>query len=369
MSAVSPDCETKIARLPGRERHVAVAKLRGDIDLDRQLRELLEPIARHHAGVIGGAAGGDGNPIELLEIERQRKRQRHALRGHVDVIRQRMADDFGLLVDFLRHEMAMIALVDEQHRGLRFQHGAMHDIAVAVVDLGAAARDDHPVAVFQIADHVGERRKRDGVGADIHRTVAEADRERRALPRADQKVLLAGEQEREREGAAQPRQRRLDRLDRRRAAFHLLGDEVRDDLGVGIGGELGALFFQLAAQLGEIFDDAVVHDRELFGGVRMGVVLGRPAMRRPAGVADADGAVERLAQEPGFEVFQLALGAPAHELAGFERGDARGIIAAIFEALERVDQLRRRRLLADHSDDAAHAAERPSHAAVAPVNF
>ena len=114
--------------IAGRERHVAVAELRRDIDLDRQLREMLEPVARHHAGVIGGAAGRDRNPIERAEIERQRHRQRHALGRHVDVIGERMADHFGLLVDFLRHEMAMIALVDEHDRGLRFQHRALHDM-------------------------------------------------------------------------------------------------------------------------------------------------------------------------------------------------------------------------------------------------
>ncbi len=115
--------------------------------------------------------------------------------------------------------------------------------------------------------------------------------------------------------------------------------------------------FQIAPQLAEIFDDAVMHHRELVGGVRVRVVLGGPAMGRPAGVADADGAEERLAQQPRFEVLELALGAPAHQLAAFERGDAGGIVAAIFQPLERIDELRRRRLLPDDPDDAAHGAE------------
>ena len=235
--------------------------------------------------------------LSVSEIERQRHRQRDAFGRHVEIIRQRMADHFRLLVDLLGHEMAVIALVDEHHRGLRLEHGALHDRAAGIVNLGALAGDDHPVAVLQIADRVGERRERNRVGADEHRAVAEADRERRALARADQQILLAGEQEGERKSAAQPRQCALDRLDRRRAALHFLGDQMRDDLGVGLGRELGALPFQLAAQLAEILDDAVVHDRELVGRVRMGVVLGRPAVRRPAGVADADRAGERFARE------------------------------------------------------------------------
>ncbi len=99
------------------------------------------------------------------------------------------------------------------------------------------------------------------------------------------------------------------------------------------------LLLQLAPQLGEILDDAVVHDGEPVGGVRMGVVLGRPAVRRPAGVTDADRAGERLARKPLLEIFEFAFGAAARQHAVFERGDAGRIIAAIFEALERIDQV------------------------------
>ena len=63
---------------------------------------------------------------------------------------------------------------------------------------------------------------------------------------------------------------------------------MRDHFGVGFGRELGTLAFELATQLAEILDDAVVHHREFFGGVRMRVVLGRPAMGGPARVAYAD---------------------------------------------------------------------------------
>ena len=92
----------------------------------------------------------------------------------------------------------------------------------------------------------------------------------------------------------QPRQRRRDRLARRRALAHFLGDEMRDGFGVGLGREDMALGGQLLAQFAEILDDAVMDDGDLVVGVRMGVVFGRPAMRRPARVAEADMAVERL---------------------------------------------------------------------------
>ena len=59
--------------------------------------------------------------------------------------------------------------------------------------------------------------------------------------------------------------------------------------------------------------------------------------------------------ELGLEIAQLALGAPARQPAAFQRGDAGGVIAAIFQALERIDQLRRDRLAAENADNSAHA--------------
>ena len=74
----------------------------------------------------------------------------------------------------------------------------------------------------------------------------------------------------------------------RSAAAHLVLDQMDDRLGVGLGREIVAFGGQLLAQFAEILDDAVMDHGDPFAGVRMGVVFGRAAMRRPARVADAD---------------------------------------------------------------------------------
>ena len=53
---------------------------------------------------------------------------------------------------------------------------------------------------------------------------------------------------------------------------------------------------QLLLQIEIVLDDAVVDDDDLAGAVavRMGVLLGRPAVRRPARVADAVVAGDRI---------------------------------------------------------------------------
>ena len=169
-------------------------------------------------GVIRRAAGRDRNPLQRLEVERQLHRQRDTHSRHVEIVRKRMADHLGLLVDFLRHEMAVIAFVDQERGRIRLEHRALDELPCGVVDLGAAAGDDGPVAIFQVADRVGKRCKRNGVRADEHFAIAVTDRKRRAPACADQQIFLAGKQEGERKSAAQSRQGGLDRVDRNGAA-------------------------------------------------------------------------------------------------------------------------------------------------------
>src|SRR3546814_12717037 len=84
------------------------------------------------------------------------------------------------------------------------------------------------------------------------------------------------------------------------------------------------------------------------------VVLGRPPVGRPAGVADADGAVQRALGDDAGEIGKFALGAPAVDRAVAQRGDARGVVAAVLQALEAVEQQGSPGRLAQDTDDPAH---------------
>ena len=245
-----------------------------------------------------------------------------AHRRHVDVMGEGVADDLGLLVDLLGHEVAIVALFRQQTSGRAALDAALDPFPASVANVGGPARQHHPVSLLEISDAVGEGRERERVGAEIHLTVAVADRQRRALPRANQEVLLAREQIDESERAAQALKGGMDRLIGRLAERQFILDRERRDLGVGLGREFVALGGKLLAQRLEVLDDAVVDDGEPGRSVRMGVGDGRLAVGRPAGVADADCAGERLGGEFGLEVLELALGAPPLEPAVLERRDA-----------------------------------------------
>ena len=267
---------------------------------------------------------------------------------------ERVADHFRLLVDFLGHEVLVVALVHQLRGSRGLEHRPLDFAALLVMNLDALVRHHRPVAVFQIADGVGERRQRNRIRTEIHLAVAITDGERRAFARADHQVVLAGKQEGERESAAQLLERGGHRLGRRLALFHLIGDEMGDDLGVGFAAEFRAVLAEPFAQFAEILDDAVMSDRDAVGGVRMRVALGRFAVRRPAGVADADIAGERLLRQALFQRGELALGASAAERAVIQSGDTGGVVAPVFEAFERLDQMAGNRLASNNSDDPAH---------------
>ena len=136
-------------------------------------------------------------------------------------------------------------------------------------------------------------------------------------------------------------------------------DQVQHDLGIGFGLERPSLLLERFAQLAKVLDDAVVDHGDAIGRVRMRVVLGRLAVGGPAGVPDPVWPAERFGIQPLFEILQLALGAAALEVTAFQRGDAGGIIAAIFKPLEWIHQLLRDRSASQNADNAAHAVQYP----------
>ena len=186
MSAVSPDCEMTIVS-PPLDRRLAVAVFGGDVDLDREPCESLDPIFSDEARHIGRAAADDRDARQRPRIDRPGERpEPHG--GHVDVVGERMADDFRLFVDLLGHEVPIVAFFREQASGRTALDAPLDRLAGWVADVGAFARERHPVAILEIGDAIGEWRERQRVGAEVHPVIAVADRERRAPPGPDQQI-------------------------------------------------------------------------------------------------------------------------------------------------------------------------------------
>src|SRR5437868_15292108 len=100
-------------------------------------------------------------------------------------------------------------------------------------------------------------------------------------------------------------------------------------LGIGLADEFATLFAQLLTQLAEILDDAVMDNRNQIGGMRMSIILARPAVRRPARMTDADTAAERLLFEPHLQRAKLTFSPPPAERAAIQRCHSSGVVSSI----------------------------------------
>ena len=133
-------------------------------------------------------------------------------------------------------------------------------------------------------------------------------------------------------------------------------DQVRDDLGVGVSAERVPGIGEPLLERDEVLDDAVVDDDDPSRAVtvRVGIVLARFAMRRPARVADPEVAGDWLRGEARLEVPELSLRAADLQSVLRDDRDSRAVVAAIFELSQPFDQQRNDVPLTRIPDDSAH---------------
>src|SRR5690606_8781528 len=311
---------------------------------------------------IGARPAGDRHdPLQAtgaLRLDLQ-VRQHDAPVLEVDPPAERVGQRAGLLVNFLLHKVLVFAprradWVPGDHVDLRIDRHPVERLHVIGVARDgrylAALKEDHPARVLE-----------DGrdVGRDEHLAVAQAERHtaRVADPHRNQTIRLVSGEDDDRVRAAQPQNGAADRFDQRKTGVSLALDQMHDHLGCGFRGELDPLCFQLGAQLAEVLDNAVMYDdgAPVLADMRVRVARAGDAMRRPAGVADANMAVERRVVHALHEVGQLADVAPDRDRVALQHGNPRRVVAAIFKTLQAGQNDRGRVTRTDVSHDSTHS--------------
>src|SRR5260370_1842768 len=130
-----------------------------------------------------------------------------------------------------------------------------------------------------------------------------------------------------------------------------------DHFGVGLGSKAMSLFSQLLLERDVILDDPVVHYDDFSGAIamRMRVLFRRTTVRGPTGVADSVSPIQRLQPNNFFQVAQFTLGLPNLQTVAIAAyRNPRGVIPAVFQTPQTLDNDRDNPLLADVSHDSAH---------------
>jgi hypothetical protein len=250
--------------------------------------------------------------------------------------------------------MRVVALL----RGVGVEGGgldrALDRLAAAVDDAHAGERDLGDVAFLKVAEAARQRDQRVHVGAEIVLALAVADHQRRTQARTGEHARLAGGDGDDRVGAVQARDHLLHRFEDLRAALLLAFEHVRDDFRVGLRLEHEAVAQQFLAQLAWFSMMPLCTTLTWPEGMRMRVELARHAMRGPTRVRDAGHAVQAGLLLQRVEVLHLALGAQPLDPVGREHGDAGGVVPAVFQCLQALDEVPDDGPLGADADDSAH---------------
>ena len=169
-------------------------------------------------------------------------------------------------------------------RGVCFALAAGH-----VVHREEIGTDQGRLTVFDEREPPRVLEQRRGIAGQVVAVLTPAKDQRRAvLGRGDALRVLV--EHAERAQSVQPTKHRHQGVHERFAALvvaQLIFEQVADDFRVGLRGEGVAEGNKVALQLGVVFDDAVVDDRQpaVAIEVRVGVGVGHAAVGRPARVA------------------------------------------------------------------------------------
>ena len=275
-----------------------VPELRRWLGVGRYSGQLLDQLGAKHAGVVGGAAAQDLHPLDAAGIARVEVEpaQVRGVEPVVEAAAEHALDDARLLVDLLVHEVGVAVGVVAGRVRLDYSRRLGGAPGVEGGRPESVGLDGGDLAVVQVHDLPGVADQRRHVGCREHLLVADAEQNRAAIAGNDQPVRPASIQHGQAVGADDALERPAHRflevrgLARVRQAWAracLRCDQVREDLTVGLRGELRPVRDQLGPEFLRVLDDAVVHDRDRPAHVRVRVNVARLAMCRPPGVPDA----------------------------------------------------------------------------------
>ena len=266
-------------------------------------------------------------------------------------------------MNFLDHEMLVAALFRRIHIPFDDFGFLLHLVAVQIVEGDAVGAHPRKLQIIQIVNITRIFQNRRNIRSQKRTMFCFAQNERAVLARGIDFIRIIAEHDRQRIGSADSNQRMVDRVHRRAQIFFIIIiDQLDRDFRIRLGIEYIALAQQLITKLLIVFDDAVVHAHDVFiiAYVRVRVRFAGFAVGRPARMPDAAGALN------GASAIRLFIqnGKPALRLYDGQalfaaHGDARRIIAPVFQLCKAVQQNGRSLLISGISHDSAHIVYAP----------
>jgi hypothetical protein len=292
--------------------------------------------------------------------------------GIVESASQGVLQRFGLLVDLLEHVVLEDPLVDVLRFPVDGLDRGFHDGPALVQDSPGSGRENAYLVVLEEHDLVGFPHQGPGIAAQEVLLFTDAQNQGTAQASPDDHAGTEGADQRQPIGPLEQGQGSADGIEEfvgsdgepvavaGRCPFRkVVGNEMGDDLGIGIALEEDAIEFQLPAQDSVVLDDAVVdesHPGSMAGSaqVRVGVAVGGRAMRGPAGMADTNAAGSMSILEVAGQVLDSSGLLAKMQGVTREGGQSRTVVAPVFDTPESLDKDGFRGSMPGIANDPAH---------------
>ncbi len=331
---------------------VGISQLTGKLRGHRDAAKPLDGVSSGAPGIVCRAAGGDDDFVDPCQVDIHIVQDDFSLfqpGGHGGFHRA------GLLHDFFQHKVVIAALFRRLDVPGNAADFLADWLACAVIDLDALRLQLRKLPVLHVNRIPGMRHQGGDIGGEEVLPHPNPQNQRAGLPHHQHRPRCIGAEDSQGVRPMQPG-----------GGFHHSPAEIpvvvhlhqmHHHLRIRLAFKMVAPVGQLPAKLHIVFNDAVVYHGEfaVAAGMGMGVGIRGRAMGRPAGVANAaearhQRAVLRLFAQSGDTAGDFADG----NAALLHNGDARRVIAPVFQLFQTVQQNRGGVLRAGVSNNSAH---------------
>ena len=278
-----------------RHRHTgAITVFRCDFNIHRDAGNVLDPIARHHCGVITGATGENQNILGVSEnvIGLSTKQQRADGLCATDHL-QCVGHHLRLLKRFFLHVMRK---QPQTHRVCGQLAGVNFTLNKLTRDRTDAVRiqsNFNHITFFKVHHFARFRQQSRSVRSQIVATFAHTNQQRRAVTCANDVLWLIGTHDGDRVQTFESFGRLINGFVQVQALNAMLMNQMGHDLSVCVRCEHIACRSQFNADFIMVFNDAIVHqahaDAFAVADHRMGIAQCWRTMRGPARMGNANG--------------------------------------------------------------------------------
>ena len=317
----------------------AVAVFGSDFHGHRNLYKPFDIVLCHQACMVGGAAGSDEDIVNVIEAFFSPVQVRECNGAVlVQVNLHGVSDCFGLFEDFLQHEMGITALFCCFRRPCDLLDFLPDRLSVFIINGYAVLLHHCQFFIIQNVDIPGVVDDCGNIGGNEVFTFAQTDNEGIVLLGADNGVRVGAVHDNKAVGAFDDGKHLADGGEE--IAVVQFFQQMGYDFRIRFGLEHMALFHEVFFQSQVVFNDTIMNHYEMVMAVSMGmgIPVGRFAMGCPAGMTDADMALERMLFQLIFQIHQPALLFLNVYFSIFIDRNACRIISSVFQAAKSVNQ-------------------------------